>query len=736
MTAIATQTINLDLRPHFNRQNNCIVYCSQYDNDLRNVVVNIADAGTAVNVSTYTIYIEGTKPDKKGFSYELTDIGGTVSNNVVTFPLQLQMTACAGITNAELVFYSGDDRIGSSNFILAVEKAGLADDIDVSETDIPAYVDGAQQAAAAAAQSADDAEDAKDTAVSVAASIPEDYTTLSNDVDDLKSALSLSTTPVWVQGKGINTLGQFVDSGARIATQQFIYIGDADEIEFNIESGYRLSIAFYSAASESSFVAVRYWLTGKNRWTKEGNYIRLTASHLNDSPAMTVAEGSNIVITKPYPLYDMVVTKHDNQLNALNRVYFNADYEVTEEAMNVFYPTNVKSGDFLKFTNNSTAQIAIYLLDSEGNQASVATPLAAGANFYYKASADAVQIKLYSPAIGTLNMKIISGELYELETHTLENDELVYSAEIKSSIEAVQTVLAASNQPMLTLAVFTDLHHDPKYPNDPTDAMFANINALNKRIHFDGLWNLGDSIDGQNQTQYEAEGCLSEVVTYMYKVTDRAHSLMGNHDDNVQSTWQTYGGLDASNRLTMLELNEVLWKGSNKEVHNPNRWGDYYIDFEAYDIRVICVSADYVDFKVATQNWLTNTALNTTHKVLVFSHCATKAEWGYMSDITNGDRIETPLNNFIANGGTVIALIHGHTHGDMIETDASNRFTEVAIGCAKYETPSSGTTGITYQPRNAHDYRKILFDIVCVDQTNRKLHFIRCGAGTDRYISY
>lgn len=188
--ALATQTINLDLRPHYNKQNTNIVYCSQYDSDLRNVVVNIADAGTAVNVSTYTIYVEGTKPDKHGFSYELTSIGGTVANNVVTFPLQLQMTAVAGITNAELVFYSDDERIGSANFILAVEQAGLADDIDVSDTDIPAYVDGAQQAAQAAEDAKDAAVDAKDTAVAVAASIPADYTTLSNDVDDLKNATS------------------------------------------------------------------------------------------------------------------------------------------------------------------------------------------------------------------------------------------------------------------------------------------------------------------------------------------------------------------------------------------------------------------------------------------------------------------------------------------------------------------------------------------------------------------
>ena len=197
--ALATQTINLDLRPHYNRQNTNIVYCSQYDSDLRNVVVNIADAGTAVNVSTYTIYVEGTKPDKHGFSYELTSIGGTVASNVVTFPLQLQMTAVAGITNAELVFYSGDERIGSANFILAVEQAGLADDIDVSDTDIPAYVDGAQQAAQAAEDAKDAAVDAKDLAVSAADtaqtvldSIPEDYTDLSNDVEGLKNALQIA----------------------------------------------------------------------------------------------------------------------------------------------------------------------------------------------------------------------------------------------------------------------------------------------------------------------------------------------------------------------------------------------------------------------------------------------------------------------------------------------------------------------------------------------------------------
>lgn len=312
----------------------------------------------------------------------------------------------------------------------------------------------------------------------------------------------------------------------------------------------------------------------------------------------------------------------------------------------------------------------------------------------------------------------------------------VYDAEVKSTIESAQTVLSASGTPMLTMAVFTDLHHDPKYANDPTKDMMANIKAIYDRVHFDALMNLGDAIDGQFQTQYQAEGCLSEVVTDMYAITDRSHNLIGNHDDNVQSTWESRGGQPASERLSLLEINDVLFKGSRHEIHNPNHITDYYVDYEEYGIRVICIGVDYTTYNANTQTWLTNTALQTTHKVLVYSHCATKAQWGYNNDIQHGEYIETPLNNFVSGGGTVIALIHGHTHGDMIETDSSISFTEVAIGCAKFETLTSGTTGITYQPRDADDYTKILFDLICVDQTNSKVHFIRCGAGTDREIAY
>ena len=299
--ALATQSINLDLRPHYNRQNINIVYCSQYDSELRNVVANIASEGTAVDVSTYTIYVEGTKPDKKGFSYELTAIGGTVSNNVVTFPLQLQMTAVAGITYAELVFYSGDQRIGSSNFILAVEKAGLADDVDVSETDIPAYVDGAQQAAAAAEQAKDTAVEAAETAQQVKDSIPADYTELSDSVLDLKNALEMGATSdgnQWnpseesenkVVSNQTSSLGQLTDqNGYKTSGMIAVKTGDVIRWAFSnteVEEGATLTIsgnayriAEYDASKTCllvtpSWVSVPYTVQNANT-----AYIRVSAT--------------------------------------------------------------------------------------------------------------------------------------------------------------------------------------------------------------------------------------------------------------------------------------------------------------------------------------------------------------------------------------------------------------------------------------------------------------------------
>ena len=150
------QEITVDLVPSFIQMP--VVYCSQYDDNIRQVSLTVMDNGTAFNVTSYDIYIEGTKPDKHGFSYPLSEVG-TASGNNVTFSIQLQMCAVPGMTRMELVLRSGDNRVGTANFMLAVERAGLQDDTNTSDSELAPYIDGAQAAMRRAEAAADEAED-------------------------------------------------------------------------------------------------------------------------------------------------------------------------------------------------------------------------------------------------------------------------------------------------------------------------------------------------------------------------------------------------------------------------------------------------------------------------------------------------------------------------------------------------------------------------------------------------
>lgn len=145
------------------------VNVSQYDNEATVIEITLFDGVSLFNVPTgYKAYCEGEKPDKKGFSYEVTFNG-----SVVTVPITNQMAAVEGevVTEIVLLEENGEARLSSQNFVINVERAAFGDDTDVSETILPPYIDNmdsavrtAQTAATAAEQSAQDAAGTIDTA--------------------------------------------------------------------------------------------------------------------------------------------------------------------------------------------------------------------------------------------------------------------------------------------------------------------------------------------------------------------------------------------------------------------------------------------------------------------------------------------------------------------------------------------------------------------------------------------
>ena len=101
--------------------------------------------------SGMTARIQGTKPDKCGFDYAATV---STANNKITANLTQQMTACHGEVLTELVILKNGERIGTINFILDVQQAGLSDETVVSDSELPDIITQATAQMEAAAASA------------------------------------------------------------------------------------------------------------------------------------------------------------------------------------------------------------------------------------------------------------------------------------------------------------------------------------------------------------------------------------------------------------------------------------------------------------------------------------------------------------------------------------------------------------------------------------------------------
>jgi len=135
---VITHEIKLDMFPGAVP---AVVYLSQYDDDFTLNFDLYSSRGTFAVESGTTAAIRGTKSDGNGYS-----VAATISGNTVTVAGDKQMTACAGEQTFELVLTKGTKELGTSNFILAVERAALDADTITSESKIKELVDVLQQA--------------------------------------------------------------------------------------------------------------------------------------------------------------------------------------------------------------------------------------------------------------------------------------------------------------------------------------------------------------------------------------------------------------------------------------------------------------------------------------------------------------------------------------------------------------------------------------------------------------
>lgn len=139
---------------------------------------------------------DGTKKDKKAFSYVVTADGSTV-----TVPVEEQMTAAAGPVVCQITIYNDGAVLGTANFVLDVERAALADDADMSETDIASLqtwlaeaIAARDAAAASETAAAESVTEAAASATESAASATESANSATAAADSATSAAEAAST--------------------------------------------------------------------------------------------------------------------------------------------------------------------------------------------------------------------------------------------------------------------------------------------------------------------------------------------------------------------------------------------------------------------------------------------------------------------------------------------------------------------------------------------------------------
>lgn len=188
-----TQRIKLNLIPGavLPRMN-----VTQYDYGSRTLQFEIWNGNQRFTLTSgTTASIQGTKPDRHGYSYAATV---DTTNNIITADLTQQMTAAYGEALVEIVLQKSGERIGTLNFIMDIQEAALNDNTDTSDSDFPDIIAMAtaqmEAAAASATGAATSATAAGTSATNAAASATSAATSATNAANSATSAASSATS--------------------------------------------------------------------------------------------------------------------------------------------------------------------------------------------------------------------------------------------------------------------------------------------------------------------------------------------------------------------------------------------------------------------------------------------------------------------------------------------------------------------------------------------------------------
>lgn len=287
--------------------------------------------------------------------------------------------------------------------------------------------------------------------------------------------------------------------------------------------------------------------------------------------------------------------------------------------------------------------------------------------------------------------------------------------------QTIRTVAEKRKENSLVFGLMADSHY---VINGGWEDSIANLQEVARGTKFDAVIHLGDLTDGMVPLAITKE-YTEKVMRDLHSLQVPVYLVLGNHDSNY------FQG-------------NPEWMGEEEQsqyyLNRENPW--YYVDFEEQNLRCLFLHSFNHREKVRygfpeeELKWAENTLSETPKEycVLIFSHVPLLPEMHFWSkEIRNSDKMLEIFEEYVRQGGIILAYLHGHNHADQICYERS--FPIVSIGCAKCEYfKDKKPEGATTYDRKPGTVTQELWDVMVVDVKDGKLEFVRFGAGEDRTV--
>lgn len=301
-----------------------------------------------------------------------------------------------------------------------------------------------------------------------------------------------------------------------------------------------------------------------------------------------------------------------------------------------------------------------------------------------------------------------------------------------------------------------------------SDESIRNVCYLNEHCFCNSVAHLGDLIqqDYFNTDEYTIEDAskfgyslIQDYLLSLAKSNEHFYASPGNHDGTYNSKQFKSFSLPKWNSMIGRKL------ALDNSIVMPNGKSYFYVDCNNVKLRLIFLSIPdyktlaYMGISQGQLEWFAQEALNIDNdwNIIILSHVPLCGEdivgdtklVPSLTGVCNAFNNKTSFSNsyinvdYSASNGKIIACIAGHWHEDIIKAPNEewdifgnhykNDMPCVSIILASTYIGGHNNGGVT---RTYGTYSQDLWNILVYKPNEKKIYFVRFGAGLDFYVDY